>query len=197
VLAALVAAACGRSELFDGVQKAQVHADAAPVVDVGVDRGVERPVDRPIDRPAPRDACKPQPETCNGVDDDCNGEIDDGLPAIPCPNGGSRYCVAGRYSDCPQRCDVCLPGSQRTCITSFCTFWGKQLCAADGRSFGACIEQQAPPQCADIANQQQRSPALEQCCIDNGFCCLDEFDLNHNGDRTEMLGRCEAVVCGP
>ena len=40
-----------------------------------------------------------------------------------------------------------------------------------------------------------RSRELEQCCIDNGFCCVDEFDLNGNGDTTEMLGRCEAVVC--
>ena len=40
-----------------------------------------------------------------------------------------------------------------------------------------------------------RSPELEECCIDNGYCCVDEFDLDNDGDRTEMLGRCEAVMC--
>ena len=64
-------------------------------------------------------ACQPQPETCNGVDDDCDGTVDEDLPAIPCPNGGGRYCVAGRYSDCPRRCDVCVPGSKRACLTSY------------------------------------------------------------------------------
>jgi hypothetical protein len=193
--AAFAAAACGRTDL-DGFGRAAARADAA------LDLPRDAPADRRPDLPPPpkdaaADVCKPQPETCNGVDDDCNGAVDDGLPPIPCPEGGDRYCVAGAYSDCPRRCDVCVPGSKRTCITSFCTFWGSQACAADGRSFGACKETLAPPECQGVASQMQRSPQLEQCCIDNGFCCVDEFDLDHDGDRTEMLGRCESVVCGP
>ena len=192
----VLSAACGRTDL-DAFGRAAVRVDAAtlpePPVDLGVDRGVDvpRPIDLGVDR------CKPSPETCNGADDDCNGLTDDDLPAIACPNGGSRYCVAGHYSDCPRRCDACVPGSKRTCITSFCTFWGSQSCSADGRSFGACRETQAPPECREVANRMMRSPALEQCCIDNGFCCVDEFDLDHDGDRTEMLGRCETVECAP
>ena len=118
-------------------------------------------------------------------------------PRSPCPDGGNRYCVGGRYSDCPRRCDVCVPGSKRTCITSYCTFWGSQTCSADGRSFGRCDESRPPPECEEIANKMMRSPALEMCCLDNGYCCVDEFDLDHDGDRTEMLGRCEAVLCDP
>ena len=57
------------------------------------------------------------------------------------------------------------------------------------------MNRQPPAACKDVANKMMRSPELEQCCIDNGFCCVDEFDLNGNGDRTEMLGRCEAVTC--
>jgi hypothetical protein len=156
-----------------------------------------RPDMPPVDRP-PIDAgpmCQPQPETCNGRDDDCDGKVDQGLPAIPCPNGGARYCVAGVYSECPRRCEVCVPGSQRECFTSFCTFWGVQACASDGRSFGACREVQVPTACKAIAEKSMRSRALEQCCIDEGFCCLDEFDLNKNGDRTDMVGRCDTVMC--
>ena len=115
----------------------------------------------------------------------------------PAPTAATACCVGGAYSDCPRRCDVCVPGSKRTCITSFCTFWGNQTCAADGRSFGACKETQAPAPCREVAEKMMRSPELEKCCIDNGYCCVDEFDLNNDGDRTEMLGRCEAVVCDP
>ena len=160
--------------------------------------GMDLPVDRGMDAmsvPEAPPACQPQAETCNGADDDCDGAIDEDLPAIPCPDGGNRYCVGGRYSDCPRRCDVCVPGSKRTCITSFCTFWGSQTCSADGRSFGRCDESRPPPECEEIANKMMRSPALEQCCLDAGYCCVDEFDLDRDGDKTEMMGRCDAVVC--
>jgi hypothetical protein len=162
--------------------------------DMAPDLPVERAPDLP---PPPPDApvCVPTTETCNGVDDDCDGMIDDNLPAIPCPNGGARVCVGGHYSDCPRRCQVCVPGSKRTCITSFCTFWGNQECASDGMSFGPCKEAPPPPECAEVASQMQRSPALEDCCIKHNFCCVDEFDLDNDGDRTEMLGRCESIVC--
>jgi hypothetical protein len=166
--------------------------------DMAPDLPIEHPPDLPPDRPPPppdAPVCIPTTEVCNGVDDDCDGVIDEDQPPIPCPNGGYRQCVGGAYSACPVRCTVCVPGSKRTCITSFCTFWGDQECAADGMSFGRCTEAQPPPECADVANKMQRSPQLEQCCIDNGYCCVDEFDLNNNGDRTEMLGSCGSIVC--
>jgi hypothetical protein len=176
--------------------------------DRAIDRAIDRPIDRPIDRAADRaadhaadhapPACVPEPEICNGVDDDCNGSIDENLPAIPCPNGGNQYCVAGHYSDCPQRCEVCVPGSARTCFTSFCTYWGTQPCAPDGRSFGPCQEAKSvPPECLAIAQNMQRSAALEQCCLKNGYCCVDTFDLDNDGDRNEMIGNCGAVSCDP
>ncbi|HEY3358887.1 MAG TPA: MopE-related protein, partial [Polyangia bacterium] len=59
----------------------------------------------------------PQPETCNGKDDDCNGFTDDGLAAVVCWDGtvgcdpqtgacvgvcrlGSKSCVGGSYGAC-------------------------------------------------------------------------------------------------
>jgi hypothetical protein len=208
--AALAAASCGRSPLLlppDLVADAAVPADTAAdrPADLASDPKPERAdappdpkPDRAVDAPAETGPppCKPQPETCNGVDDDCNGALDENQPPIPCPGGGSRYCIAGRYSECPRRCDVCVPGSQRICMISFCLYWGHQTCAADGRSFSACRELAPPPECDQIA-KGGKSAALEQCCLDNDYCCLDEFDLDHDGDKTKMLGRCEAVVCGP
>lgn len=196
-----------------------VDAASEPVVDLGFDRAPDKAPDVPPDVPPdakpdlapdlPRETapdrppvvvdagpvCTPQPETCNGRDDDCDGKIDQGLPPIPCPNGGERYCVAGSFSECPRRCEVCVPGSQRECFTSFCTFWGTQSCASDGRTFGACKEVTVPSACKMIADQHKRSRELEKCCIEQDLCCLDEFDLDNDGDRTDMVGRCDTVMC--
>ena len=138
--------------------------------------------------------CQPSPETCNGRDDDCNGAVDD-LPAQKCPGGGFQFCVAGRLSACPRRCDVCVPGGVRVCENSFCSFWGEQECAADGQGFGNCREAMPPPECADVAKKNKNSKELEQCCVDNGYCCLDEHDLDGDGDRREMLGECGDIAC--
>jgi hypothetical protein len=138
--------------------------------------------------------CEPSVEACNGRDDDCNGAVDD-LPAQACPGGGFRFCVAGRLSECPKRCEVCVPGSARVCQNPFCTFWGEQECAADGQGFGNCREADPPPECAGVARKHQQSSELEQCCIDNGYCCLDEHDLDRDGDRHEMLGACRDIAC--
>ena len=145
----------------------------------------------PIEQPP---LCDPSPEECNGSDDDCNGAVDD-LPAQACPGGGFRFCVAGRLSECPKRCEVCVPGSVRICQNPFCTFWGEQECAADGQGFGNCREANVPPECATVARTHKESRELEQCCIDNGYCCLDEHDVDRDGNRREMLGACGDVAC--
>jgi hypothetical protein len=161
-----------------------VPGDMSPVMDAGASSV-------PLEQP-PR--CEPTPEACNGRDDDCNGAVDD-LPAQACPGGGSRFCVAGRLSECPKRCEVCVPGSVRVCQNPFCTFWGEQECAADGQGFGNCREANPPPECAAIARERGESRELEQCCIDNGYCCLDEHDIDRDGNRREMLGACRDIAC--
>jgi hypothetical protein len=141
--------------------------------------------------------CTPTTETCNGKDDDCNGQVDDGVPPIPCAGGGSQYCVAGGFSACPQRCETCIPGSERVCFLSYCTYWATQKCAADGRSFGTCRERHVPAACASASDRYKESPELEQCCIDHGYCCHDDYDLDRDGNTDEMLGSCDEVSCHP
>jgi len=138
--------------------------------------------------------CVPSPEVCNGRDDDCNGEVDD-LPGIECAGGGFQYCVAGTLSSCPRSCEVCIPGSLRICQNSYCTFWGEQECTADGQGFGPCRESRPPPSCSDVASKHKNSAELEQCCLDDGYCCLDVHDLDGDGDHHDMIGACVGVSC--
>lgn len=138
--------------------------------------------------------CVPSEEVCNGSDDDCDGQVDE-LPALPCEGGGYRFCVAGTLSQCPKRCETCMPGTERICFLSYCKYWAVQTCTADGKSFGKCREEDAPPECAKIAEDHKFSPKLEQCCLDQGYCCLDEWDLDGDGNSGEMLGNCDELSC--
>jgi hypothetical protein len=218
--AALGMGACHRTDLSRGRpgDAAQMAApDATADVAVPIDRAVSPDVARDLPPPVPDvslppdmrpsapppsppmvPGCTPREEVCNNADDDCDGQVDEGIAPVPCPDGGNRICVAGQLSECPKRCEACVPGGQRICFVPFCTFWGRQICAPDGRAFGGCIESKsAPSECAAIARSKQRSAELEKCCLENGYCCLDEFDLDGDGNRSEMLGKCAGVQCGP
>lgn len=140
--------------------------------------------------------CVPSEESCNGADDDCDGKVDE-LPPIACPGGGEQYCVSGAWSSCPKPCEVCMPGAERVCFNSYCKYWGEQTCTADGKSWGKCKEADPPPECHAIAKDKKYSPELEQCCLDNGYCCRDTFDLDDDGNSSEMLGDCEDILCKP
>jgi hypothetical protein len=178
--------------------------DAEPPPDAEPDAEPPDAEPPPVDAEPPRDAgtgpeplpdpCVPAPETCNGADDDCDGIVDE-IPPTACPGGGFRYCIAGAVSACPRRCEVCVPGGVRICQNSFCTFWGEQECTGDGQGFGSCRERQVPPECAAVAQKHKNSPELERCCLDNGYCCLDMWDMDGDGSRTDMVGNCSQVRC--
>ncbi len=135
------------------------------------------------------DAAPPRPPPPPPADPCAN------MPPIPCPGGGSQYCVAGHYSECPKRCAVCVPGSTRICFIAYCKSWGVQTCTTDGLSFGYCQEGSPPSQCESVADESRQSPALEQCCIDSGNCCQDLFDLNGNGSTSDQVGNCSGTTC--
>ncbi len=83
---------------------------------------------------------RPQAETCNNKDDDCNGKVDDGLTR-PCGSCGIETCSAGKWGACvkvnakPEECnnldDDCDGqidnGLSRPCDTGKCL--GSQLCS--------------------------------------------------------------------
>ncbi|MBK8173063.1 MAG: DUF4114 domain-containing protein [Sandaracinaceae bacterium] len=128
--------------------------------------------------------CDPQPETCNNVDDDCDGVIDDGI-TTPCSNAcgmGTRTCAAGAFGTCnaptpsPEACnnldDDCNgsadDGLSRACSNSCGS--GTEICVAGG--WIGC---------------SARTPSIEIC---------DNIDNDCNGSTDEGLSRACATDCG-
>jgi hypothetical protein len=97
------------------------------------------------------------PETCNDVDDDCDGLVDDGVPPQACvPPDAPQGLVFGPDSQCQQ---------------------GQQACAGDG-TFGPCIGYQGPgvEVCDGVDNDcdgvidDSPSGVGQPCGVDTGTC---------------------------
>jgi hypothetical protein len=104
-------------------------------------RGVARCVDGVW---GPCEGVEPVAERCNQRDDDCDGEVDEGLPGceICQPNCAGRRC--GEADGCGGVCDPCAPG--QVCANGFCLDTGlgrcdgcqsSQQCTGDGA--GLCV----------------------------------------------------------
>jgi hypothetical protein len=139
-------------------------------------------------------------ETCNGLDDDCNGQIDEGLGSLTCGTGACQVtvpsCAGGQPQTCvplaPQAeicdglvdddCDgvvdngcACVNGATQPCYTGAPATLGIGACTAGTQTcvqgqWGACVGEQ--------------TPAAETC---NGI------DDDCNGQVDEGLGQ---TTCG-
>ena len=85
---------------------------------------------------------QPSAEVCDGTDNNCNGNVDDGVPPQSCQCGGTKSCNAGQWGSCVLPAGTCTDysiqcglglaypcGDDREC--------GPNLYCANGRCAGA------------------------------------------------------------
>jgi hypothetical protein len=134
----------------------------------------EDPVDPWFGDPCPPGVEIPREEIPDGIDNDCDGRVDEGFVDLP---------------PC-----LCIPGAVRYCSTARHAVWGTQVCAEDGMSWGPCVEARSPPAVCEGV-ETWLSPAGAACCISEGYCCQDAWDFDHDGDCWESLGDCIDISC--
>jgi hypothetical protein len=129
--------------------------------------------------------CVPPAETCDGQDEDCDGEVDNDVATVctdyttcaavtqcaPCGAAPAEACD-GLDNNCAGGideggvCGECAPGDSRDCSTA-CGSLGSELCGASRSWDGACL----PP--AETCNGQDEDCDGE---LDNGFCVDGDGD---------------------
>ncbi|MFC1754047.1 putative metal-binding motif-containing protein, partial [Thermoproteota archaeon] len=156
----------------------------------------------------------PVPEVCNGIDDDCNGDIDNGIAQIPticgigeCIATGTTFCANGTLND------SCIPGTpvSETCngidddcdgdidnnITSILTTCGIGACAATGTT--SCIFGGIVNSCTPGTPVPEVCNGIDDDCngdIDNGVKTTFylDFDGDSYGDNDTTIQNCSVPV---
>jgi len=118
--------------------------------------------------------CAPSREVCNGVDDDCNGRVDDGIAPVSCGVGACRRtvsCTGGRMAACaPGRAIAEVCGNA---VDDDCDGMTDEACAGDAG---------APTADVDPATDVGEGPA------DGGGAAEDAGSVGEDVGATEDAG---------
>jgi hypothetical protein len=143
-------------------------------------------------------------ESCNGIDDDCDGITDEGVQPVACNIScgllglpGQQFCVGGSYGACTvnPETEICN-GADDNCNGTIDDLWvdasGPVLGAACTAGIGACLRSGAYVCPADevseaVCNVSPGAPSAETC---------DGVDNDCNGSTDEGLTRPCSNACG-
>ncbi len=127
----------------------------------------------------------PTAESCNGIDDDCDGDPDDGLATVLCPPGANVRTTACEAGSC--RIITCEP------LWDDCDLDVPTGCETDLTTLTDCGE------CASVCDLDHATPTcgLGTCRIDecdDGWGDCDDDDAN--GCETTLTTLDDCGVCG-
>lgn len=105
----------------------------------------------------------PIQELCNGKDDNCDGEIDEGLEKLPC----STQCGQGLMN--------CVDGKLTQCTT-------KQPSDEQCNTVDDDCDGETDEQLSRVANKND-CPSKKELCIDGGWICEDHYTITYCEDR--------------
>ena len=154
------------------------------------------------------DAPQPQPEVCDGKDNNCDGQIDEGLSGSTCTaqcGSGIQACENGMETACKvlvKNAEICTdgidnncdglidsqdPACQMGCMTIAC---GDTCCATGSK---CCGDGTCPAADGSCPTDCQNVTCGNKCCEGGSTCCSD-------GSCPDFLGlcslQCPTVVCG-
>ncbi|NOZ02086.1 MAG: hypothetical protein GXP54_09385, partial [Deltaproteobacteria bacterium] len=156
-------------------------------------RSCVKPADTPVWTQC--DAPVAAPETCNSIDDDCNGLPDDGLGEEVCGKGVCTHVVQGCVEGVPGTCDpfdgataeICN-GLDDDCDGDTDEMWPEKGDACDGPDADEC--KNGTLECADAGDQL--ICALDDVNFDEVCNGLDD-DCDGQTDEVDDLGE---TTCG-
>ncbi|MDI7267931.1 MAG: MopE-related protein, partial [Myxococcota bacterium] len=125
-------------------------------------------------------ACEPPPESCNGVDDDCNGETDEDFPcAIGAGVSCTRTCGSMGVGECTPSCQVPTPVN---CPTARETCNGEDDdCNGETDEDFPCAVGARLPCVTDCGSDGYRVCSAE-CALPNGPCLVPDEICNGMDD---------------
>jgi hypothetical protein len=131
--------------------------------------------------------CAPRVEVCNGVDDDCDGAVDEGLDVLRCGVGACAREVPSCAAGQPQRCEAGAPRAE-ACngVDDDCDGAVDDELAAQACGQGECAVVQASCAAGQPLACAPGEPAPERCNGKDDDCdgTVDEDLLtNTSGDR--------------
>src|SRR5439155_583499 len=133
-----------------------------------------------------RQGCTPSPEVCDGIDNDCNGQVDEGLGRTTCGVGACTRTVDSCVGGVPQRCTPGTPspevcdGIDNDCNGQVDDGLGRTTCGVGActRTVDSCVGG-VPQPCTP------GTPSPEVC---------DGIDNDCNGQVDEGLDRAPVTV---